>query len=92
MSQAIEIEITGREASLAVKYGYLFAEEAAIFEAVAGKAGYHRLAIEKCWLEMLVGDLVHSMKKTRSLAFQEELDVLCDILENAIRTSCSTKK
>lgn len=92
MSPTIEIEITGREASLAVKYGHLFAEQAAIFEAVAGKAGYHHLVIEKCWLEMLAGDLVYSMKKTRSLALQEELDALCDVLENVIRASYSTKK
>ena len=47
--------------------------------------------IEKCWLEMLVGDLVYSMKKTRSLSLQEELNALCDVLENAIQTSYSIK-
>ena len=91
MPQNIEIEITGREARLVMKYGYLFAEQAAAFEAVAGKAGYHRLVIEKFWLEMVVGDLVYSMKKTRSLSLQEELDALCGILENAMRSSYSTK-
>lgn len=84
MSNNIEIEITGREASLILKYGYLFPEEVSVFEAVAGKAGYHRLVIEKFCLEILVGDLVRSMKEIRSMPLQEELDAICGTLENAM--------
>mgnify|MGYP007011840777 CR=1 FL=1 len=87
MSDDVEVEISGREASLILRYGYPFPDQATAFEAVAGKAGFHRLMIERFWLEALVGDLSRSIKEVRGAAFQEELDSLCDTLETAMRYS-----
>ena len=81
VSDSIEVEITGREASLILKYGYPFPEQATTFEKVAGKKGYHRVTVGKFWLEIIVGDLCRSIKEVRSLPLQEELDALCDSLE-----------
>ena len=84
MSDSVEIEITGREASLILKYGYPFPDQAAYFERVAGKKGYHQVTIGKFWLETIVGDLCRSLKEVRSSALQEELDSVCDSLEIAM--------
>lgn len=87
MSGGVEIEISGREASLILRYGYPFPDQVPVFEAVANKAGFHRLMIDSFWLEILVGDLSRSIKEIRSAALQEELDSLCVTLENAMRYS-----
>jgi len=84
VSDSVEVEVTGREASLILKYGYPFPDEAIAFEKVAGKKGYHRVTIEECWLKLIVGDLSRSIKEVRSFPLQEELDALCVTLENAI--------
>ncbi len=85
MSDDVEIEISGREASLILKYGYPFPDEASAFEAVAGKKGYHQVVIDRFWLEKIVGDLSISIKEVRRQSLVEELDCLCDILENAMK-------
>ena len=90
MSNSIEVEITGREASLILKYGYPFPDQATAFEKVAGQDGYHRVTIGKFWLEVIVGDLCISIKQVRSLPLREELDALCDVLEIAMGNSDSS--
>lgn len=90
VSDSIEVEITGREASLILKYGYPFPDQATAFEKVAGKKGYHRVTIGEFWLEIIVGDLCRSIKEVRSLPLQEELDALCDSLETAMGNSGSS--
>lgn len=87
MSGGVEIEISEREASLILRYGYPFPDQVPAFAAVAGKAGFHRLMIDNFWLEMLVGDLSRSTQEVRSAALQEELDSLCVTLETAMRYS-----
>lgn len=84
-SNDVEIEISGREASLILQYGYPFPDQVPAFKAIAVKAGFHQVVIERFWLETLVGDLSRSIKEVRSSALQEELDSLCDTLENAMR-------
>lgn len=87
MSGDVEIEISGREAGLILRYGYPFPDQVPAFEAIAGEAGLHRLMIERFWLEMLVGDLSRSTQEVGSTALQEELDSLCVTLETAMRYS-----
>ncbi|WP_404414056.1 hypothetical protein LG277_11045 [Vreelandella aquamarina] len=84
MSNSIEVEITGREASLILKYGYPFPDEAAIFEKVTGVDGFHRVTVEETWLALIVGDLSISMKELQSQALLEELDAICYTLEAAM--------
>jgi len=85
MLDNVEIEITGREASLVLEYGYPFPDHATAFEKVAGKKGYHRITIETFWLEIIVGDLCSSIKQVRSMRLKEDLNALCDFLELAMR-------
>ena len=85
MSNDVEIEITGREAKLILKYGYPFEEQAEIFKPISGKSEYHVVKINKYWLELILGDLCRSIREVKSLSLQEELDCLCDNLEFAIK-------
>jgi len=80
----VEIEISGREASLILQYGYPFPDQVSALEAVAGKAGFHQVVIERFWLETLIGDLSRSTREVRNSSLQEELDSLCVMLEGAI--------
>ncbi|WP_146131954.1 hypothetical protein [Halomonas ventosae] len=68
-----------------LQYGYPFPDQVPAFDAVAGKAGFHQVVIERFWLEALVGDLSRSTQEVSSTALQEELDALCCTLENAMR-------
>lgn len=65
-NEMISIEISGREAKLILKYGYPFPDQEELFEACAGKAGYHTIDIDKYWLELIIGDLSRSLKDIRS--------------------------
>lgn len=85
MSDDVEVEISGREASLIIQYGYPFPDHESIFEEIAGKEGFHQVVLGKFWLEMIVGDLSRSIREVGNPALQEELDSLCDILESAMR-------
>lgn len=80
----VEIESSGREATLILQYGYPFPDQVPAFEAVAETAGFHRVVIDRFWLEALVGDLSRSTREVRNPALQEELDSLCVTLEGAM--------
>lgn len=86
----VEVEITGREASLILKYGYPFPDQAAVLETAAGKGGYHQVTIGRFWLEVIVGDLCRSIREARSRSLQVELDSLCDVLEIAMNSPHSS--
>jgi hypothetical protein len=83
-TEAIEIEISGREAKLILKYGYPFPDEAKLFQPFSGKAGYHTISIDKYWLEIIIGDLCRSIKEVKSHSLIDELDELCDVLESCV--------
>ncbi|MER2490740.1 hypothetical protein [Catenovulum sediminis] len=85
MSDNIEIEITGREAKLILKYGYPFPDQEEIFLPISGKRGFHIVHIEKYWLEIILGDLCRSIREVKSESLQEELDALCNSLEVFIK-------
>ena len=84
-NETVEIEISGREAKLILKYGYPFPEQEVLFERVSGKAGWHTISIDKYWLELIVGDLCRSIKEVKSYPLIEELDALCDSLEGSLK-------
>jgi hypothetical protein len=87
MSDDVEVEISGREANLILKYGYPFPDQVPDFEAVAGKKGYHQVVIGGFWLEAIVGDLSRSIQEVGSSPLQEELNSLCVMLESAMKYS-----
>lgn len=81
----VEVEVTGREASLILKYSYPFPDQTAQFESIAGKKGIYRVKIEQYYLELIIGDLSRSIREIRSAQLQEELDGICNIFELALR-------
>jgi len=83
----INIEISGREAKLVLKYGYPLPEQAKLFKPFAGKASYHTLDVDQYWLEMIIGDLSRSMREVKSHSLIDELDELSSVLESAITIS-----
>ncbi|GLS26413.1 hypothetical protein [Marinibactrum halimedae] len=85
MSENIEIEITGREAKLILKYGYPFPDQAEIFHPISGKSGFHVVNVDRYWLEMIVVDLCRSIREVKSESLQEELNSLCNNLEVSIK-------
>ena len=78
------LELTTREVQLLLKYGYPFDEQEKTLRASRAVKGSHRVRIGAYWIEMMVADLVRSAKKLRSPALLEEIDALCDVLENAL--------
>lgn len=83
MTKLIEFEITGKEAALILEHACPFDEEATQFEVVAGKKGYHRIRLEKNWLQMITADLVYTMKRSNSYKLKIELDEICEVIEAA---------
>ena len=79
----VEIEVTGAEAKLVLKYGYPFSDIEPLFEAVAGKRGWHVISANRYWLEMLAGDLARSMRETNSDSLLERLDAIYCTIETA---------
>jgi hypothetical protein len=77
------LHLTKRELELLLKYGYPFPEEAELLRSSKVKDGMHVAHIDPYWISMWIADIVRSAKKIRSHALLEELDALCDVLENA---------
>ena len=80
-----DVEITGREADLILKYGYPFPDELEKFKTISGKSGWQTVEIDDYWLELIIGDLCRSMREVKSDSLLEELDALCDTLEMAVK-------
>ena len=84
-NNAVEIEVTGYECGLILKYGLPFPDQADLFR-VTGKADqFHRISIDRNRLELIVGNLSWSMGKTRSESRQMELYHLCEMLDGHLR-------
>jgi hypothetical protein len=79
------LELTTREVKLLLKYGYPFEDEQKTLRASRAVKGYHRVRIGAYWIEMMVADLIRSAKELRTPSLLEEIDALCDVLENALR-------
>jgi len=46
--------------------------------------GYHRIRIGAYWIEIMAADPIRSAKELRSRSLLEEIDAVCDVLENAL--------
>lgn len=82
--EVCKLELTPRELALILKYGYPFPEHADRLRASKLEAGWHVVRIDAYWIEMWIADLVRSAKEIESQALLDELDALCDVLENAM--------
>jgi hypothetical protein len=78
------VELTTRERSLLLKYGYHFPEEAERLRGSKAVKGYHRVPIYAYWIEMMLADIVRSAKEISSPVLPEELDALCSVLDCAL--------
>jgi hypothetical protein len=78
------LELTTREVKLLLKYGYPFEDEQKALRASRAVKGYHRVRIGAYWIEMMIADLIRSAKELRTPSLLDEIDALCDVLENAL--------
>lgn len=80
----VEVELTGRQAEILVKYTYPFDEDKEQLESFIGKPGNHRLKSDDFYLPMITGDLVYSAKKINDGNLLDEFDGICTIIELAV--------
>jgi hypothetical protein len=78
------VELTKRELTLLLKYGYPWPDEAEKLRASRAVKGYHRVPIDAYWIEMMLADVVRSAKEISSTSLLEELDALCSVLDCAL--------
>jgi hypothetical protein len=75
------VELTTREVSLLLEYGYPFSAEERKLRASKVVDGIHRVRMGSYWIEMMLADLVRSAKEIRSRRLLDELDELYSVLE-----------
>jgi hypothetical protein len=75
------VELTTREVSLLLKYGYPFFGEEQKLRASKAVDGMHRVRLGSYWIEMMLADLVRSAKEIRSRRLLDELDELYSVLD-----------
>jgi hypothetical protein len=81
--ETCKLELTPRELALLLKYGLPFDEEAEQLRSSKVGNGMHVAHVDPYWVSMWTADIVRSAKKIRSQGLLEELDALCEVLENA---------
>lgn len=79
------LHLTKRELELLLKYGYPDPDHAEQLRSSPLRNGMHRTHVDAFWIPMWTADIVRSAKTIRSQQLLEELDALCDVLENAER-------
>ena len=86
--RSLTVELTSREVSLLLKYGYPFPDEEQKLRASKAVKGMHRVRLGAYWIELMLGDLVRSAKEISSRRLLDELDELysCSVLECQLDT------
>lgn len=80
------VRLTQREVQLLLRYAYPFEEAEEQLNACKDVKGSHTLKLEIFDLEHLIGDFVYSAKNINDNQLLKELDALCDVLENALKS------
>ena len=75
------MELTTREVSLLLEYGYPFPDAEQKLRASKAVGGIHRVHLGGYWIELMLADLVRSAKEIRSRRLLDELDELYSVLE-----------
>ena len=78
------VELTTRERTLLLKYGYPWLDVAEKLRSSKAVEGYHHVPIDAYWIEMMQADIVRSAKEIRSSSLLEELEGLCAALDFAL--------
>ena len=84
------VELTTREVSLLLKYGYPFSAEERKLRSSEAVDGIHRVRMGSYWIELMLGDLVRSAKEIRSHRLLDELDELYSVLEHSLNSGRGT--
>lgn len=84
------VELTTREVSLLLKYGYPFFAEERKLRASEAVDGIHRVRLGAYWIEMMLADLIRSAKEIRSRRLLDELDELYSVLELSLNNARGT--
>ena len=84
------VELTSREVSLLLKYGYPFRDEEQKLRASKAVEGIHRVRLGTYWIELMLGDLARSEREIRSHRLLDELDELYSVLESALNSGAGT--
>ena len=84
------VELTSREVSLLLKYGYPFRDEEQKLRASKAFEGIHRVRLGAYWIELMLGDLARSEREIRSGRLLDELDELYSVLESALNSGGGT--
>jgi hypothetical protein len=83
--EVIDIQLTPRERSLILRYGYPFERIEQALKAVAKSRAIEIVPVDRFELERLIGDLCRSINDMQGGALQDQLLDLCDRLEAAER-------
>jgi hypothetical protein len=81
----MEIQLTPRERSLILRYGYPFERIERALKAVANSRAIEIVPVDRIELERLIGELCLSINDMQGGALQDHLLDLCDRLEAAER-------
>lgn len=84
------VELTSREVSLLLKYGYPFRDEEQKLRASKAVGGIHRVRLGTYWIEVMLGDLVRSAQEISSRRLLDELDELYSVLESSLNSGNGT--
>ena len=84
------VELTTREVSLLLEYGYPFRDEEQKLRASKAIGGIHRVRLGAYWIELMLGDLARSEREIRSRRLLDELDELYSVLESALHRGRGT--
>ena len=78
------LELSTREVKLLLKYACPFDEQEKTLRTSRAVKGYHRVRVDAYWIEMMLADLVRSARELRSVSLLQQIDALCDLLENSL--------
>lgn len=81
--QTIEIQLTAKERSLLLRYGYPFEQIEKALKGCESSRKIEIVPLDSCELKWLIGDLCYSINHRTSGATQSQLLKLCDRLEYA---------
>lgn len=84
------LELTSREVSLLLKYGYPFRDVEQKLRSSKAVEGIHRVRLGAYWIELMLGDLARSEREIRSRRLLDELDELYAVLESALNMGRGT--
>lgn len=83
--KSIRFRLSPAERELILKYGYPFDEFEAKLRACADNRKSVSFSLDSFMFERLLGDLARSANDTTDSALNDQLNELCDFLENAAR-------